>query len=94
MRLAVKNKEEGTELFKGGNFRSAAARYEKALVHCAKFFDLGPDDETEVEQLNLSQLHPETRHNLTRNLHTYIGEAVETVSVFEPGTELLKASEQ
>lgn len=33
MRLVVKNKEEGTELFKGGNFRPAAARYHKALTH-------------------------------------------------------------
>ena len=33
MRLVVKNKEEGTELFKGGNFRPAAARYHKALSH-------------------------------------------------------------
>jgi hypothetical protein len=33
MRLVVKNKEEGTELFKGGNIRPAAARYQKALSH-------------------------------------------------------------
>ena len=33
MRLVVKNKEEGTELFKGGNYRPAAARYHKALSH-------------------------------------------------------------
>lgn len=33
MRLVVKNKEEGTELFKGGNIRPAAARYQKALTH-------------------------------------------------------------
>ena len=33
MRLVVKNKDEGTELFKGGNFRMAAARYHKALSH-------------------------------------------------------------
>jgi heat shock protein 4 len=33
MRLVVKNKDEGTELFKGGNIRPAAARYQKALSH-------------------------------------------------------------
>ncbi len=41
MRLVVKNKEEGTELFKGGNFRPAAARYHKALTHCGMF--VNPD---------------------------------------------------
>jgi hypothetical protein len=29
----IKNKEEGTELFQGGNIRPAAARYQKALTH-------------------------------------------------------------
>ncbi len=54
MRLVVKNKEEGTELFKGGNIRPAAARYQKALTHCAKFFDLSADDEKEIAALKLS----------------------------------------
>lgn len=36
MRLVVKNKEEGNELFKGGNLRPAAARYHKALTHSSK----------------------------------------------------------
>eukprot|EP01032_Pedospumella_encystans_P019121 gene19121-21750_t len=49
MRLVVKNKEEGTELFKDKNFRPAAARYQKALTHCAKFFDLNKEDEAEVK---------------------------------------------
>jgi len=48
MRLVMKNKEEGTELFKGGNIRPAAARYQKALTHAAKFFDLSPEDNAEV----------------------------------------------
>lgn len=54
MRLVVKNKDEGTELFKGGNYRPAAARYHKALTHAAKFFDLGPDDEIEVNALKVT----------------------------------------
>ena len=33
LRMVVKNKEEGTELYKGGNIRPAAARYQKALTH-------------------------------------------------------------
>ena len=41
-------------MFKGGNYRPAAARYHKALTHAAKFFDLGPDDEAEVKALKLS----------------------------------------
>lgn len=51
MRLVMKNKDEGNELFKGGNYRPAAARYHKALTHTAKFFDLSKEDETEVESL-------------------------------------------
>jgi len=54
MRMVVKNKEEGTELFKGGNYRPAAARYHKALTHASKFFDLSPDDEQEVKAVKLS----------------------------------------
>jgi tetratricopeptide (TPR) repeat protein len=54
MRLVVKNKEEGTELFKGGNIRPAAARYHKALTHAAKFFDLSKEDEAEVNAVKLS----------------------------------------
>lgn len=54
MRLVVKNKEEGTELFKDKNFRPAAARYQKALTHAAKFFDLSKEDEAEVRTLKLS----------------------------------------
>lgn len=37
MRLVVKNKDEGTELFKDGNYRPAAARYHKALSHASLF---------------------------------------------------------
>lgn len=54
MRMVVKNKEEGTELFKGGNYRPAAARYQKALTHASKFFDLSPADEAEVTAVKVS----------------------------------------
>ena len=54
MRMVVKNKEEGTELFKCGNIRPAAARYQKALTHSAKFFDLSPEDTEEVNAVKLS----------------------------------------
>jgi tetratricopeptide (TPR) repeat protein len=54
MRMVVKNKEEATELFKGKNYRPAAARYHKSLTHASKFFDLSPDDEVEVNALKLS----------------------------------------
>jgi len=54
MRMVMKNKEEGTELFKGGNWRMAGARYQKALQHASKFFDLSPDDEKEVKDVKLS----------------------------------------
>jgi len=54
MRLVVKNKEEGNELFKGGIWKNACARYHKALSHCAKFFDLSKEDEEEVRQMKLT----------------------------------------
>ena len=40
MKLALSNKKEGTELFQGGNYKHAAARYNKALTHACKFFDV------------------------------------------------------
>lgn len=54
MRLVAKNKEEGNELFKDGNFAHAAMRYVKALSHASKFFDLTPSDQEEVDKLKLS----------------------------------------
>lgn len=54
MRLVVKNKEEGTELFKGQNYRAAGARYSKALTHAAKMFDLNADEKEEVTAVQLS----------------------------------------
>ncbi|CAM9371412.1 unnamed protein product [Laminaria digitata] len=54
MRLVSKNKEEGTELFKGQNYRAAGARYSKALTHSAKMFDLSADEQKEVHAVQLS----------------------------------------
>jgi len=58
MRLVSKNKDEGTELFKGAvdvaQFRAAAARYNKALTHASKFVDLSPDQREEVNAMKLS----------------------------------------
>ena len=54
MEIVMKNKEEANELFKDGNWKFAAARYTKALTHCAKFVDLAPDDVTEVTALKLT----------------------------------------
>jgi len=58
LRLVTKNKEEGTELFKGAvdnaQFRGACARYNKALTHAAKFVMLSPDQQTEVDAIKLS----------------------------------------
>eukprot|EP00039_Didymoeca_costata_P001862 m.55715 g.55715 ORF g.55715 m.55715 type:complete len:717 (-) comp11000_c0_seq1:108-2258(-) len=64
MKLMVKNKDEGAELFKGGNFKHAITRYVKALVHSNKFLeDLTDDDKKEVDtlknaiHLNLAQCY-------------------------------------
>lgn len=79
LRLVQKNKDEGTELFKGAvdntQYRSAAARYNKALTHASKFVDLSPDQRTEVDAVKLS-LHlniamcwlkiTDTENNLTQ----------------------------
>lgn len=56
MRLVLKNKEEGNELFGGGNVKPAAARYVKALTHASKFFDLSPEDEEEVRKVKVGLL--------------------------------------
>ncbi|KAL3674215.1 hypothetical protein V7S43_000173 [Phytophthora oleae] len=54
MRMVVKNKEEGNELFRDGNHKHAAARYVKALTHASKFFDLAEADKAEVNAIKLS----------------------------------------
>eukprot|EP00953_Heterococcus_sp_UTEX-ZZ885_P014925 8416-Heterococcus_DN1.PRE.2 len=54
MRLLTKNKEEGNELYAGQNWRIAGARYAKALTHAAKFFDLTPEQQAEVDVLKLA----------------------------------------
>jgi tetratricopeptide (TPR) repeat protein len=54
MEIVMKNKNEATELFKDGNWKFAAARYTKALTHCAKFVDLSPQDTEEVNELKVT----------------------------------------
>lgn len=54
MEIVMKNKAEANELFSDGNFKFAAARYTKALSHCAKFVDLSPEDLEEVNGVKLS----------------------------------------
>ena len=63
MRHVERNKAEGTELYKGGNWRHAAARYNKALSHTTKFYDCSPQQLEEVNaakvslQLNMAQCY-------------------------------------
>ncbi|KAL7426935.1 hypothetical protein ACHAXM_000650, partial [Skeletonema potamos] len=54
MEIVSKNKAEANELFSGGNYQHAAARYAKALSHCTKFFDLAPEQQKEVNDVKLS----------------------------------------
>eukprot|EP00977_Amphora_coffeiformis_P003434 scaffold638_cov168-Amphora_coffeaeformis.AAC.16 len=54
MEIVLKNKAEANELFSDGNYKFAAARYTKALSHCAKFVDLSPEDAEEVKGVKLS----------------------------------------
>lgn len=61
--------QEGTELFKGQNYRAAGARYSKALTHAAKMFDLNVEEKEEVAAvqlslyLNLAQVQKQAPHN-------------------------------
>jgi heat shock 70kDa protein 4 len=54
LRLVNKNKEEGNELFAGGNYRMAMARYHKAVTHSTKFFDLSPEDTEEIKVIQVA----------------------------------------
>ena len=54
MRMLMKQKDEGTELFKGTNYAHAAMRYQKALGHAAKFFDLSTESQAEVDAVKIS----------------------------------------
>lgn len=55
MRIVLKNKEEGTELIKGGNHLQACQRYAKALLHCDKFVgDLTEEQKKEIAAVKLS----------------------------------------
>jgi tetratricopeptide (TPR) repeat protein len=54
MEIVMKNKAEANELFSDGNYKFAAARYTKALSHCAKFVDLNPEGVEEVNGVKLS----------------------------------------
>eukprot|EP00730_Choanoeca_flexa_P015477 TRINITY_DN7113_c0_g1_i3.p1 TRINITY_DN7113_c0_g1~~TRINITY_DN7113_c0_g1_i3.p1 ORF type:complete len:737 (+),score=250.94 TRINITY_DN7113_c0_g1_i3:50-2260(+) len=49
LKLVMRNKDEATELFKGGNYGHATERYIRALGHCRQFFDLTPEDQEEVD---------------------------------------------
>ena len=54
MKKVQLNKSEGTELFKDGNMVAAIDRWDKALAHCDKFFDLNDDQQAEVTAVKLS----------------------------------------
>merc|ERR1711934_981192 len=54
MRMVMKNKEEGTELFKGGNWEPAAIRYTKALNHLELIKDPTDEEREETRKVKLS----------------------------------------
>jgi hypothetical protein len=56
LKLVLRNKDEATELFKGGNFGHATERYIRALGHCRQFFDLAAEDEDEVNGIQVRVL--------------------------------------
>lgn len=54
MRMVMKNKAEGTELFKDGNLHHAVQRWTKALGHTGKFFDVSDEDKAEIDAVKVS----------------------------------------
>lgn len=56
--LADKNKAEGTELFKGGNYQPAAQRYIKSLGHLSKLVHveslMSQEDHTQAKNLKIT----------------------------------------
>jgi len=48
------NKDEGTGLFKDGNYQLASQRYLVALGHTKRFFDMNAEQKAEVAKLTLS----------------------------------------
>merc|ERR1712173_10790 len=51
MKKVMMNKDEGTSLFKDGNYEAASLRYKRSHAHCDKFFDLTDDDKEEIKDL-------------------------------------------
>ena len=48
------NKKEGNELVKDGNFGEGVKRYNNALLHCSKFYDLSPEQMETLKAAKLS----------------------------------------
>lgn len=51
---AERNKNEGNDMFKAGNWLKAAERYQQALAHLDKMFDESPADAEKKKQLKIS----------------------------------------
>merc|ERR1712070_614346 len=54
MKMVMKNKDEGTELFKGGNWEPAAIRYTKALNHAELIKDPSDEEREALRKVKLS----------------------------------------
>jgi len=88
LRMVESNKKEGTELFKDGNYRTAAARYNKALTHAAKFFDLSPDQRTNVDKIKLSlELNMAQCYLKMENLDKVVMHASHALQIDEKSTK-------
>ena len=48
------NKKEGNELVKDQNWSQGVARYQNALQHCSKFYDLSPEQMEDLKAAKLS----------------------------------------
>jgi tetratricopeptide (TPR) repeat protein len=54
IRKAIKNKEEGNEVFKAGNLTEAVTRYNRAIQYGTNIADLSEDDKREIDAVLLS----------------------------------------
>ena len=90
MEIVQKNKAEANELFSHKNYRHAAARYVKALSHCAKFFDLTPDQDEEVKAVKLSlNLNLALAYVKLENFPNALRAANEALAIDENSTKAL-----
>mmetsp|Transcript_5416 Transcript_5416/g.18110 ORF Transcript_5416/g.18110 Transcript_5416/m.18110 type:complete len:373 (-) Transcript_5416:194-1312(-) len=103
IRMVEKNKAEGTELFRGGVYRQAAARYHKALTHAEKVFDASLNEQEQLATLkkslwlNLAQAYLKLENwaqAQTYSNHVLEADADNVKALFRRGTALMRLNKR